>query len=52
MGKKLLLSTLVMAGILWAAGYDFHWLKHDVLELANENAAGLTRAPSSNDWGG
>ena len=51
MVKKLILASLIVLGIMYGAGYDFHWIKHDVLELANGNAQDLTGNSGKGGWG-
>lgn len=49
--KKLVLSSLIVLGIMYGAGYDFHWIKHDMLELASNNAAEMTGNGDRGGWG-
>lgn len=48
--KKILITAVLVAGILWGAGYNLGGLKDDIVSAADGNANDLTG--STSDWAG
>lgn len=52
MVKKLFLSTLIVIGIMYGAGYDFHWIKHSIVTVADTGASDMTgNVNPHGNWG-